>query len=446
MVDLRWQLVLDRLGETEPAFSQGAFHDFRHRMIAHDMDRRLMERTRALARRTKGFDFKKLPKTLRVGMDSAPLAGAGRVEDTINLLGHAARNVVRCAAAVLEMEPDALAQEAGIPLLLASSIKRGLDRSWTEPGEREAAVSELVEQIDSLQRWLQSELSQESEEPPLKDAVEVLEQILGQDLEPDPGAGGKRIRDGVAKDRRITIEDGEMRHGRKSASKRIDGFKRHIAIDLDEGLVLACVVSPANVPEHEAAAVLNADIEAQSETIDELYIDRGYISSPLITAILARGGEVVCRPWGQNNGELFSKEDFTLDFATMRITCPAGATAPMKLGSAAEFSTKSCTGCALRPQCTKAKTRGRSVSIGANEPLQQQLREKAKTTAGRDRLRERVPVEHSLAHIVQRQGHNARYIGVRNNLYDLRRAGSIQNLEIAQRAEDRAVTMPAMAA
>lgn len=65
--------------------------------------------------------------------------------------------------------------------------------------------------------------------PPLKEHVETLVQIRTQDLEPDPHGGGSRIRDGVAADRRISIEDKEMRHGRKSKSKRFNGFKRHIA-------------------------------------------------------------------------------------------------------------------------------------------------------------------------------------------------------------------------
>ncbi len=81
LLDLRWQMVLDRLGAATPAFSQGALFAFRERLIEHDMDRRLLERTAELARTTKGFDAKKLPKTLRVAIDSSPLEGAGRVED-----------------------------------------------------------------------------------------------------------------------------------------------------------------------------------------------------------------------------------------------------------------------------------------------------------------------------------------------------------------------------
>jgi hypothetical protein len=54
VVALRWQIFLDRLGATEPPFSQAALHDFRHRLIRSDMDRRLLERTVQFARRTGG--------------------------------------------------------------------------------------------------------------------------------------------------------------------------------------------------------------------------------------------------------------------------------------------------------------------------------------------------------------------------------------------------------
>ena len=75
--------------------------------------------------------------------------------------------------------------------------------------------------------------------------VETLVQIRTQDLEPDPHRGGARIREGVAADRRVSIADKDMRHGRKSKSKRFNGFKRHIAADADRGLILACAITPA---------------------------------------------------------------------------------------------------------------------------------------------------------------------------------------------------------
>ena len=58
LVDLRWQMVLGCLGATEPVFSQGSLVEFRNRLIAADLDRRLLERTVELARETKAFDPK----------------------------------------------------------------------------------------------------------------------------------------------------------------------------------------------------------------------------------------------------------------------------------------------------------------------------------------------------------------------------------------------------
>jgi hypothetical protein len=53
--------------------------------------------------------------------------------------------------------------------------------------------------------------------------------------------------------------------------------------------------------------------------------------------------------------------------------------------------------------------------------------------SGRALLRQRTAVEHSLAHIAARKGPQARYRGTRKNLFDLRRAATIQNLEGIQR-------------
>src|ERR1700675_2858668 len=94
VVDLRVQMVLGCLGAEVPAFSQGALQEFRERLIAADLDRRLLECTVDVAKRSQAFDYRKLPKTVRVAIDSSPLEGAGRVEDTFNLLAHAARRVV----------------------------------------------------------------------------------------------------------------------------------------------------------------------------------------------------------------------------------------------------------------------------------------------------------------------------------------------------------------
>jgi Transposase DDE domain/Transposase domain (DUF772) len=435
VVDLRWQLVLDRLGATDPAFSQGALYEFRERLVAHDMDLRLLERTIELARRTKAFDWKKLPKTLRVAIDSMPLEGAGRVEDTINLLAHAAQKTLTCVADLLRRPAARIAKAAGAPLFATGqSIKRAIDVEWSDPQQKEWALRTLIEQLDALDAWIRQHLADEIDTPPLAEHLETLRQLREQDLEPDP-SGGSRIRQGVAADRRVSIEDKQMRHGRKSKSKRFNGYKRHIAADLDTDLILACAITPANRPE-EAAPALRDDIAQLPgrPDIDHLFIDRGYIGSTLVQDVLARRGEVLCKPWVPHNRKLFTKADFKINVRLRTIRCPAGEVEHFQPGSVVEFDPETCARCSLRASCTMASAdNGRTVSLAEDELLQIRLRRLIADSDGRARLRERVAVEHRLAHVGRKQGRRARYRGVRKNLFDLRRAATVVNLETIHR-------------
>ena len=103
------------------------------------------------------------------------------------------------------------------------------------------------------------------------------------------------------------------------------------------------------------------------------------------------------------------------------------------------FDPEVCGPCALRDHCTHAASgSGRSISIAEDEAAQKTFRSLQGSRAGRATLRERVAVEHSLAHISARKGSKARYVGVRKNLFDLRRAAVIQNLEALQRVHREA--------
>ena len=165
-------------------------------------------------------------------------------------------------------------------------------------------------------------------------------------------------------------------------------------------------------------------------------IDRGYINSTLVDEVLSRRGKIVCKPWKSHNGRLFPKSAFALNLRDRTITCPNGQMQRVTVGTIVEFDPDVCDRCALRQHCTTAELgTGRSVAIAENEPLQQRLRKQIRTSAGRAALRERTTIEHKLAHISQRQGNHARYVGVRKNTFDLRRASAIQNLETMHRSE-----------
>lgn len=100
------------------------------------------------------------------------------------------------------------------------------------------------------------------------------------------------------------------------------------------------------------------------------------------------------------------------------------------IGGTAHFPAASCRVCDLRPQCTRGKA-GRSLTIHPHEPFLIELRARQKTPEGRAELRQRTPVEHRLAHLIQHQGHRARYRGERKNLLDLRRQAMVENLFVA---------------
>jgi Transposase DDE domain/Transposase domain (DUF772) len=433
--DKGWQMVLDVLGSDEPAFGQGTLQAFRERLIARDMDRRLLERTVELAKETEAFDYKKLPKTLRLAVDSRPLTGAGKVEDTMNLLGHAAKKLLGAAAALAGREAETLAKKSGAPLLASGSIKRNLDVDWSDRAQKQVALQNLLDQIEALEGWVKKHLAEQSTRPPLSEHLETLKKLRAQDLEPDPSDPSgrhKRIRQGVAEDRRISIEEPEMRHGRKSKSRTINGYKAHLGVDLDTEMVVACAVTPANRPEAEALEPITEDVKHYPERgrVAELHIDRGYLAAKETHQLAANDTEIVSKPWSPANGEQFSKKDFLINLKKKQITCPEGHTEALELGKVVHFNAATCAACPRRAKCTTgAPERGRSVHIAHDEELQQQLRKAAATAAGRQRLRERVAIEHRLAHLSRKQGSRARYKGVRKNLMDLRRLSSVLNLE-----------------
>ena len=426
VMDRRWQLVLDCLSAEEPPFSKGTLVGFRKRLIEKNLDRRLIERTVELAARTGGFGA----RALRAALDSSPLWGAGRVEDTLNLMGHALRKALGVIA-VLQGRGQAagtaiVAAQAGVPQLAATSLKAALDADWDDLAARDHALAEVLGLLDRVDAFVAGQAGDQAAAA----VVATSRQVRDQDIElagPAPA-----LRRGVAKDRLISVGDAEMRHGRKSRSVLFDGYKRHVIRDLDTGLVPAVGITPANAPEASVAGDITADLEAAGWHLSELHIDRAYLSSALVRD---RGPDlaIFCKAWRVRNASgRFAKDQFTLDFAAGQLTCPAGVSMPFEPGRTVRFPAGICAACPLQARCT-ASSHGRSVSIHPDEALLAELRRRQQTPDGRAKLRERVAVEHALAHVGHWQGRRARYRGTRKNLFDLRRVAVVHNLHVIAR-------------
>lgn len=151
VMDKRWQMVLDCLGAEQPPFSQGTLVNFRMRRMAHHLAKVLLERTVTLAAQTGGFGARQL----RAALASPPLVGTGRVEDPLNLLGHAVRKAVGLAARGLGVPAEAILEEGGLILVGHSSLKAALALDWGQPKAREQALRLVLDEVDRWQRWLE---------------------------------------------------------------------------------------------------------------------------------------------------------------------------------------------------------------------------------------------------------------------------------------------------
>jgi hypothetical protein len=430
VMDRRWQVVLDCLDAERAPFAKGTLVGFRARLIEKNLDRRLVERTVEVAGATKGFGS----RALRAALDSSPLWGAGRVEDTYNLLGHALRKalgvIARAQGRGRREAVAVLAEQAGAPVLGGSSLKAALDLDWDDPTARDQALVGVLAALDAVQALVAAEPGADTETATA--CLAVAYQVRDQDLAPASEDTPARLRQGVAKDRRISVEDPDMRHGRKSRSTLVEGYKRHICRDLDSGLVPAVGLTRANAPEASVTDAISTDLDAQHARLVELHIDRAYLASTLVRD---RSDDLViyCKAWRvRNTGGRFAKTDFRLDFDHGELTCPHHITMPFEPGRTVRFPAPICAGCPLRARCTTSTT-GRTISIHPDEQLLAELRQRQQTPQGRAVLRQRTAVEHGLAHIGHWQGRRARYRGTRKNLFDLRRCAVVHNLHVIAR-------------
>jgi hypothetical protein len=426
-MDRRWQVVLDCLDCAEPPFSKGTLVAFRRRLIGQAMDRRLIERTLSVARERGGIGV----GPLRLALDSSPLWGAGRVEDTYNLLGHALRKALGVLARQQGRELTPVAAEAGASLLSGSSLKAALDCNWDDPVARTGALRQVLAALDAVEGYVAAHLATApatvEELAEVQAPIAVAQTVHDQDLALAPD-GRPVVQRGVARDRRISVEDADMRHGRKSRSQRVDGFKEHVTRDLDTRLIPAVGLTPANVPEASVTDALVADLAHQQRTVSEWHFDRAYLTSSLVRD-RTPDVTIVCKAWPVRNGVHFPKTAFTLDWEQHTLRCPNDIEVSFQPGQTVHFPAETCAGCPQRTRCTTSAN-GRSVTVHPDERLLAELRQRHLTPLGRAKLRERVAAEHALAHIGQWQGQRARYRGLRKNLFDLRRYAVLENLHV----------------
>jgi Transposase DDE domain len=241
----------------------------------------------------------------------------------------------------------------------------------------------------------------------------LWELVAGQDVEPAEGSDGRdgrwRIARKVAPDRLSSTVDPDTRHAHKTQHKRQDGFKAHIVIEPDTGLITATRLTKTNGSDNSDA---NVGIDQSGL---EMLGDSAYGTGEMLAALDKVGYLPVIKPWPLTcavEGR-FGIDDFTYDADAGTLTCPNGVTRALSPKRNVIFGI-ACRGCPLRDRCTTSKT-GRTIKVHKHEALQRAHRIRAKDDEFKTVYRTHRPmVERSIAWLTRGNG-RVPFCGVAKN-------------------------------
>ena len=253
---------------------------------------------------------------MKVALDTTNILGRGAVRDTFNLLADGIVKLMRALAAVEKSSVKEWGKAQGYGRYLASSIKGEAAIDWSDRKARQTLLAEIVADADrllELSRQAQGELTKDGEERQrIVDAAELLGQLLLQDIERKSGDGdgddGVSLKDGVSRDRMMSVHDPEMRHGHKSSSRRFDGHKAAIVVDTDSQLITAVAVLPGNAPDNLGALELVEQSEANTGVpVQEAMGDAAYGDGATRQTFADVGRKLVARVPGRPDRKRFSQ-------------------------------------------------------------------------------------------------------------------------------------------
>jgi transposase len=414
--DLDWKRALG-LEVDEVPFHHTTLSVFRSRLLVNDADERVLRAT--LQRAVEAGLF---PNKVLGIVDSTGVMGAAAVADTFTLLRQAIAKVGATAG-------DRLTKKLCRTINRLCVNKARID--WADSAARRSHLGELVELARAV-------LAATAGAQDLAESRDLLERIVDQDIDaaPDDGAG-PAIRRGVAPDRVVSVVDPEMRHGRKSPSKRVDGYKSHLLTDHDNELVLGVAVTAANDPDGPEAAGLVAQAKAAGVAVSEVLGDTAYGDGDTRVAVEQTGAKVTAKTQPPAATGRFTKNDFAVDPDGPSATCPTGQTATHTTRSRDHkgrpvtvlwFGAGVCGACPLRQRCT-TNTGGRSITLNFHEARLQAARAEQLQPATRRKLRRRAVVERKLAEGKRHGMGKARYRRTRKVLMQQRLIAGMLNLK-----------------
>ncbi|MEZ4240435.1 MAG: transposase [Myxococcota bacterium] len=252
--------------------------------------------------------------------DSTNTDCRGAICDTYNLIARGIGGVVREVARCKGQKAETLAKTWGLTQYLGRSIKSAVTIDWSDEAERNALLTKEVRDADRLPRLVRRiKLDAAAEE-----ALEFLAKVAHQDVAQLPDGTYKIVR-GTASGRIVSSQDPEARHGRKSESQPITGFKTHALATATSLFVTGIDVTDASIHDSKPTPDLIDQATAAGLRPKRLLGDGAYGTGANVRACAGKGVEVLTKQGGAT-GDGLTKRDFEIDLETMSATCPAGHT------------------------------------------------------------------------------------------------------------------------
>jgi IS5 family transposase len=404
--DLRWKVAAG-LALDDEGFHPTVLTLWRNKLRASTRPERIFDAVRAVVGET-GV----LAGRTRRALDSTLLDDAVATQDTVTQLVSVIRRVRRAVptAAVIEVSAHDY-EAAGKPAC-----------AWDDREARSRLVTALVTDATAILTALDG-IDLNDDQARL---VGLLALVAGQDVEEGDEPGTWRIARRVAPDRMISTVDPESRHMHKSRSVYRDGYKAHVAIEPETGIITGVDLTPANWGDGPTGVALLAGEDPGLQVLG----DSAYGSGPTRAALEEGGHTAVIKPWPlARNPKLgvdqFHRDDFTIDHTNRTATCPNGHTVAITIKGRATFGVR-CRTCPLRARCT-ARGDGRVLVVSDHDHLLAGARADWNAGLGAEDYRQHRPmVERSLAWLVANGHRRVRHRGVtRNRLALFTRAAAI---------------------
>lgn len=440
--DQRWQLALG-VSEEEVPFAKSTLCLFRTQLILHKEAKLIFHKGIEYLRKQ---GFVKRHK-IRLALDTTPIFGKGAVEDTFNMLAEGLRQVLRVLAELTFQKPEEFARLHDFGRYVQPSFKGTWRMNWDNENERQTVLDSLVvdcERMLTIARLTLNDYPAESEQANnILEASKLLGKLLAQDVH-RTSTGKAEIIDGVAPDRIVSVHDPEMRHGRKSATQRFDGYKASLSVVPESQVIADVDVLPANAHDNTNAPALVAESAKNLDVQIEGVLGDGAYGSVEARLDAQAGGYTLTAPVGQlpQHGR-FTKDDFVIDLENETVTCPAGQVCSTwyeqrtktKRGTTFRnkcfmFSVAQCSRCPLRSQCVRPDASRRTISVHEYEKILQQAKVFQRTDEYRTIYRQRVAVEHRIARLIRLGVRKARYFGSTRVLFQLAMAATVANLTL----------------